>query len=103
MPGLKKDLNYPRRMVVYAVFDVLDRLNCSYERSLPGDIKAEVAIGGNVGEFAFAVTELSQRSSILHITAIRTRSRSTEEEKTAAAQALMERIVQHIEEAREVG
>ena len=65
MPGLKKDVEYPRRMVVYAIFDVLDRMKGKYKKTMAGDIKAEVNVKGNVGEYAFAVTEQSLDTWIL--------------------------------------
>ena len=43
MLSLKRNVNCPRRMAVYAVFDVLDRMGCQYEQALVGDIKAEVS------------------------------------------------------------
>ena len=48
MTGLKKDLNYPRRMVIYAVFDILDQMGSQYEQTMMGDIKAEVKVLGNI-------------------------------------------------------
>ena len=34
MLSLKRNVNCPRRMAVYAVFDVLDRMGCQYEQAL---------------------------------------------------------------------
>ena len=57
MLSLKRNVNCPRRMAVYAVFDVLDRMGCQYEQALVGDIKAEAKVLGHTSEYAFAVTE----------------------------------------------
>lgn len=37
---LKQDLGCPRRMTVYAIFDILDRLKSSYDQVMTGDIQA---------------------------------------------------------------
>lgn len=37
---LKQDLSCPRRMTVYAIFDILDRLKSSYDQVMTGDIQA---------------------------------------------------------------
>ena len=42
MPGLKENLGCPRRMAVFAVFDVIDRLGGEYEKAMAGDIKARL-------------------------------------------------------------
>ena len=101
MPSLKKDLCYPRRMVVYAVFDVLDQMRSRYEQTMLGDIKAEVRVRGNAGLYAFAVTELTENTSILHITMLQSMASLTEEEKELAVRCLMDRILQHIGEAQQ--
>ncbi len=68
MSSIKYDIHCPRRMVIYAVFDVLDELGGKYEQSIVGDIKASVSLFDKTREYAIAVTELSPDSSILHIT-----------------------------------
>ena len=55
MLSLKENVNYSRRMVVYAIFDVLDRMDCQYEQAMIGDIRTEANVLGNVSEYAFAV------------------------------------------------
>ena len=67
MPGLKMNLNCPRRLAVYAVFDVLDTMGAEYARSMVGDIQAKVKVLGKTSGYAFAVTELTSETSILHI------------------------------------
>ena len=57
MPGLKENVNCPRRMVVFAVFDIIDKLDGEYERAMAGDIKAKVKVLGKTSEYAFAVTD----------------------------------------------
>ncbi len=52
---------------LYAVFDVLDRMGCQYEQALVGDIKAEAKVLGHTSEYAFAVTEQTINTSILHV------------------------------------
>ena len=44
MPSLKRNINCPRRMVVYAVFDVLERMGCIAEQATVGDIRAETNV-----------------------------------------------------------
>ena len=36
MPGLKMNLNCPRRLAIYAVFDVLDTMGAEYARTMTG-------------------------------------------------------------------
>ena len=42
MPGLKQNLDCPRRLVVFAVFDIIDRMGGEYEPAMAGDIRAKV-------------------------------------------------------------
>lgn len=100
MPSLKQNVNCPRRMVVYAVFDVLDRMGCEYEPAMVGDIRAETWVLGHASEYAFAVTEQTVSTSILHISMLRPARGLTEEEKQLAVRYLMDSILQHIGEVR---
>ena len=52
MPGLKMNLNCPRRLAVYAVFDVLDTMGAEYARSMVGDIQAKVKVLGKTSGYA---------------------------------------------------
>ena len=81
MPGLKENLNCPRRMVVFAVFDVIDKMDGEYDKALAGDIKAKVTVLGKTSQYAFAVTEVTSDTSILHISLLQTLELLTEEEK----------------------
>lgn len=103
MPNLKENLNYPRRMVIYAVFDVLDRMGSRYDQIMTGDIKAEVTVLGHTSLFAFAVTELSQNSSILHITMVREADGLTIEEKKLDVRYMMDRILHHMAQNTQTG
>lgn len=97
---MKRNVNCPRRMVVYAVFDVLDRLGCQYEQAMVGDIRAEMRVLGHVSEYAFAVTAQTIHTSILHISMLRPASGLTEEEKQLAVRYLMDSVLQHISEVQ---
>ena len=77
MPGLKMNLNCPRRLAVYAVFDVLDTMGAEYARSMVGDIQA----------------------SILHAAMPRPAPGLTEEGKQLALQYLMDSILHHMDQA----
>ena len=55
---LKQDLGCPRRMTVYAIFDILDRLKSSYDQVMTGDIQAQVSVFGKECLCAFAVRRL---------------------------------------------
>ena len=99
MPGLKENLGCPRRMAVFAVFDVIDRLGGEYEKAMAGDIKARLNVLGKTGEYAFAVTELSPEASILHISLLHTMEWLTEEEKQLSLRYLMDSVLYHIDEA----
>ena len=77
MLSLKRNVNCPRRMAVYAVFDVLDRMDCQYEQAMVGDIKAEAKVLGHTSEYAFAV-----------------------EEKQLAVRYLADSVLQHIDEVQ---
>ena len=98
MANLKENLNYPRRTVVYAIFDVLDRMNAKYEQVPVGDIRAEVTIHGNTGRVAFAVTDLGGSTSVLHIAMMQSITSLTEEDKKLAVRYLMDCVLRHIEE-----
>ena len=86
---LKQDLGCPRRMTVYAIFDILDRLKSSYDQVMTGDIQAQVSVFGKECLCAFAVTESSLDTSILHM---------TKEDEQLVLLYLMEHILLHINE-----
>lgn len=98
MLSLKENVNYSRRMVVYAIFDVLDRMDCQYEQAMIGDIRTEANVLGNVSEYAFAVTKQNIDTSILHVSMLRPAAGMTEEEKRLSVRYLMDSVLQHINE-----
>lgn len=100
MPGLKENLHCPRRMVVFAVFDIIDKMGGEYEQSMAGDIKAKVNVLGKTSEYAFAVTEVSAETSILHISLLGTMAPLTEEEKRLATRYLLDSVLHHIDEVQ---
>ena len=95
---LKQDLDCPRRMTVYAIFDILDRLKSSYDQVMTGDIQAQVSVFGKECLCAFAVTESSLDTSILHITLLQPISSMTKEDEQLVLLYLMEHILLHIDE-----
>lgn len=97
---LKENVNCPRRMVIYAVFDVLDRMGCPYEQITAGDIKAEANVRGHVSLYAFAVTEETDSTSILHVSMLRPSEDLTENGKYLAVRALMDCVLRHIREVQ---
>ena len=103
MAVLKQTVDCTRRMVVYAVFDVLEQMNGDYEQKEIGDIKADISILGNRSEYALAITEQSLDTSILHITMLRPAPGLTEKEKELAVRYLMDSILQHIDDVRASG
>lgn len=94
----KRNINCSRRMAVYAIFDVLDGLDCKYQKALAGDIRVEVKVLGRTSEYAFAVTEETVSTSILHVSILRPASGMTEEEKQLAVRYLMDSVLYHIDE-----
>lgn len=97
MPGVKQNLNCPRRMVVFAVFDIIDQMGGEYEQSMAGDIQARVHVLGKTSEYAFAVTEVTSETSILHISLLRTLELLTEAEKQLAIRYLLDSVLHHID------
>ena len=95
---LKQDLSCPRRMTVYAIFDIRDRLKSSYDQVMTGDIQAQVFVFGKECLCAFAVTESSLDTSILHITLLQPISDMTKEDEQLVLLYLMEHILLHIDE-----
>ncbi len=100
MPGLKENLNCPRRMVVFAVFDIIDKMGGEYERTMSGDIKAKMNVLGKTSQYAFAVTEVTSETSILHISLLQTMELLTEEEKQLAILYLLDSVLYHINEVQ---
>ena len=100
MLSLKRNVNCPRRMAVYAIFDVLDRMGCQYEPAMAGDFKAAAKVLGHTSEYAFAVTEQAINASILHVSMLCPASGLTEEEKQLAVRYLMDSVLQHIDEVQ---
>ena len=103
MPGIKENLNYPRRMVIFAVFDIIDKMGGEYEQAMAGDIKAKVNVLGKTSEYAFAVTEVTPETSILHISLLQTMEMLTEEEKQLAIHYLMDCVLHYIDESQAPG
>lgn len=99
MPGMKQNLNCPRRMVVFAVFDIIDQLGGAYEPSMAGDIQATIPVLGKLSRYAFAVTALTSETSILHISLLQPLAQLTEAEKQLALRYLLDCILYHMEEA----
>ena len=100
MPGLKENLNCPRRMVVFAVFDIIDKMGGIYERAMAGDIKAKVNVLGKTSEYAFTVTEVTSDTSILHVSLLHEMQQLTEEEKQLATRYLLDSVLHHIDEVQ---
>lgn len=100
MPGRKENLHYPRRMVVFAVFDVIDQLGGEYEQAMAGDITAKITVLGKTSRYAFAVTEVTLETSILHISLLQTLERLTEEEKQLALQYLMDSVLYYMDQVQ---
>lgn len=100
MPGLKENLNCPRRMVVFAVFDIVDKMGGVYEQAMAGNIKAKVKVLGKISEYAFAVTEVTSEASILHISLLQPMELLTEEEKQLAVRYLLDSVLFHIAEVQ---
>lgn len=99
MPGLKRNLNCPRRLAIYAVFDILDTMGAEYARSMTGDIQAKVNVLGKTSGYAFAVTEQSRDTSILHVAIPHPAEDLTEEGKQLALQYLVDSILYHMDQA----
>ena len=100
MPGLKENLNCPRRMVIFSVFDIIDEMGGEYEQSMAGDIKATVTVLGKTSQYAFAVTEVTSDTSILHISLLQKMDLLTEEEKQLAIHYLLDSVLHHIDEVQ---
>lgn len=98
MPGLKKNLDCPRRLVVFAVFDIIDMMGGEYEPAMAGDIRAKVKVLGKTSQYAFAVTEVTSETSILHISLLQSMELLTEEEKQLALRYLLDSVLYHIDE-----
>lgn len=79
-------------------FDILDRLKSSYDQVMTGDIQAQVSVFGKECLCAFAVTESSLDTSILHITLLQPISDMTKEDEQLVLLYLMEHILLHIDE-----
>ena len=97
MPGLKQNLDCPR-LVVFAVFDIIDRMGGEYEPAMAGDIRAKVKVLGKTSQYAFAVTEVTSETSILHISLLQSMELLTEEEKQLALRYLLDSVLYHIDE-----
>ena len=98
MPGLKQNLDCPHRLVVFAVFDIIDRMGGEYEPAMAGDIRAKVKVLGKTSQYAFAVTEVTSETSILHISLLQSMELLTEEEKQLALRYLLDSVLYHIDE-----
>ena len=100
MQIFKKSVPFNRRVVIYAIFDILDSFQSNYEQKLTGDITASVTVLGKTSNFAFAVTEQSESSSILHITILCPAESLTIREQNLAIRYLGDSILHHIDETQ---
>lgn len=100
MAALKRTVDCSRRMVIYAIFDVLDGMNGEYEQEMPGDIRARIRVLDNTSVFALAVTGEGNKSSILHISMLCPAPELTERGAGAAVAYLMDSIIEHIENVK---
>ena len=100
MPNLNVNLDCARRIAIYAVFDVLDRMGGVYEQTMAGDIRAEVKVLAHTSEYAFAVTEQDMDHSILHVSILRPAKEMTEQDKLLAVRYMMDSILQHIDQVQ---
>mgnify|MGYP001851542507 FL=1 len=98
MLNLKRNVDCSRRMALYAVYDVLDQMGCQYQQAAAGDIRAEVKVLGHTSQYAFAVTEETANTSILHVSMLRPARGLTEEEKRLAVRYLMDSVLYYIDE-----
>ena len=64
------------------------------------NIKAEAKVLGHTSEYAFAVTEQTINTSILHVSMLRPASGLSEEEKQLAVRYLADSVLQHIDEVQ---
>ena len=103
MPGLKQNLDCPRRLVVFAVFDIIDRMGGEYEPAMAGDIRAKVKVLGKTSQYAFAVTEVTSETSILHISLLQTLAGLTEVEKQLAIRYLMDSVLYYLDDMQAFG
>ena len=71
---------------------------CIRDRVMTGDIQAQVSVLGKECLCAFAVTESSLDTSILHITLLQPISDMTKEDEQLVLLYLMEHILLHIDE-----
>ena len=100
MPNVNANLNCSRRLVIYAVFDVLDKMGGEYEQTMRGDIRAEVKVLAHTSEYAFAVTEQNTDHSILHVSILRPAKDMTEQDKWLAVRYMADSILLHIDEVQ---
>ena len=96
--SLKRNIDCSRRMAAYAVFDVLDQMGCQYQQAVAGDIRAEVKVLGHTSQYAFAVTEETANTSILHVSMLCPARGLTEEEKQLAVRYLMDSVLYYLDE-----
>ena len=81
------------------MFDILDTMGAEYARSMTGDIQARINVLGKTSGYAFAVTEQSQDTSILHASIPHPATELTEEGKQLALQYLVDSILYHMDQA----
>ena len=101
MLSLKRNVNCPRRSwLCTPSLTCWTEMGCQYEQALVGDIKAEAKVLGHTSEYAFAVTEQTINTSILHVSMLRPASGLSEEEKQLAVRYLADSVLQHIDEVQ---
>ena len=65
---------------------------------MAGDIRAEVKVLGHTSQYAFAVTEETANTSILHVSMLCPARGLTEEEKQLAVRYLMDSVLYYLDE-----
>lgn len=57
MKSVQRFLPYPKQLVLYALYGILDSEESEYEKAEDGCIAAQVIVDGNRSEFALSVSE----------------------------------------------
>ena len=94
---------YPRRLVLYAVYDILDYAQANYERCHDtGQIEARIRVFGNESGFVFRFTE-SPEETIMEVSITEPAVGLSENGQQRALRFLCDGIAQRLEnELRDV-
>lgn len=97
MPMIERRMHCSRRLLLYAIYDVLDSLQSGYEQREEGALYARLSVFDNVSGFLICAVQAGEAAAMLRISMAEPAPALTEEGIWRAMNFLADSIEQHLE------